>query len=532
MNLAATMSLDNRGFMDPLSRSRSAFAGMRSALEGLAGPLAALGVSFGAFKSVEGIVEGFKGVFVLGKELKAQSAITGQSIRDVVILRKAYDEAGMDAGSLTANLSMLQAALGGVNEEGLPTKHIFEQLGLDMEALKSKRAIEQFDEIAKAIGNLGDQSSKMAAVRGIFGRAGAQMLALFANPKVIEEASELVGKQANIFQKNAETFAKVTNAFEAVGTKVRGIFVGAAAEAAPAIMPILTALRSIDTVGMSQRLGAVLRQSAQLLQAAYKSGNLSELISLSLTVGFEKAVPKIGSLLVNAFSAPIAYLQAGLEKAAELWKIRTSGEGGLSMKEKSTLQNAYRNIDSQQADASAALERGNKGLAKELMQSVSEWIKVRDELENKANLEKNLEDIPTRMKRIMGEGVQFDLFGLGKGNGASAAERTLRDLMARLSKSFAPLNIPIETTPAAGTAGFENVKDYGAGKAARKGRFEDGDKLARIGLFVGGSGGPALEHARKTADNTTKLVALTAQVHATITNSMRQQLESLPAWGI
>ena len=157
MNLAASMSLENRGFIDPLNKSRSAMAGIKSAFSGLSGALATLGVSFAAFKSVEGFTENLKGIFELGKELKGQSNETGQSIRDLVILKKAYQEAGMDAGSLTANLAMLQASLGGVNEAGEPTKHIFDQLGLDMEALKNKTAIQQFEAIGKAIGNLGNQ---------------------------------------------------------------------------------------------------------------------------------------------------------------------------------------------------------------------------------------------------------------------------------------------------------------------------------------------------------------------------------------
>ena len=108
--------------------------------------------------------------------MRKVSIVTGQTVRDTMILRKAFADAG-DV-PLEGNLIRMQAALGGVNEEGLPTAHIFTQLGLSIANLQKMSPEKQVEAILGAVNKLGNQSSKMAAIRGIFGRGGADMLAI------------------------------------------------------------------------------------------------------------------------------------------------------------------------------------------------------------------------------------------------------------------------------------------------------------------------------------------------------------------
>src|SRR5689334_7265376 len=120
--LAYTMSLDNRGFTAPLLHSQSLVSG---SVGKIAAAFAGLGVTLGAFKGIESVFSGIAGVAAKGFDLKKLSAASGQSVHDLVILQKAFEETGVGAESVGQSIYMLQKALGGVNEQGQPTKQIF-----------------------------------------------------------------------------------------------------------------------------------------------------------------------------------------------------------------------------------------------------------------------------------------------------------------------------------------------------------------------------------------------------------------------
>ena len=85
----------------------------------------------------------------------------------------------------------------------------------------------------------------------------------------------------------------------------------------------------------------------------------------------------------------------------------------------------------------------------------------------------------------------------------NALNEAFDKLSASLKKLIPSIESPTQQSNADGK--LENVKDPKV--TAHKGRYEDGDRLAKIGGFIG-SGGPANEHARKTADNTAKTTSL------------------------
>ncbi len=573
MNLAATMTLNSAGFMNPLEGAKRGMESFRGVAEKLTGILGVIGVSFAAFKSAEGFTEGLKGIFDAGKELGAQSRTTGQSIRDLVILRKAYSEAGMDAGNLTANLAMMQAALGGVNEEGQPTKKIFDQLGLDMESLKSKSAAEQFEAIGQAINGLGDQSTKMAAIKAIFGRGGADMLNLFGKPDAIKEATQLAGGMGTIMQRNAEIFTKVANGFEALGAKVKGFFAGFAEQVAPVLLPLLDKLKSINLTGFGEALGGAVKT----LYAAFNNGKLSELLSLSLQVGFaegmdfltrawageinvmQEAVAEgmailsdgdfwssvgemikaafsgVEAVLMTAFKRPIAALEAEVEQSVATLsqgkidpmksRAKTEFDGYQAQMEqlqkaigkRPTMDKTYFDLQDQYAevhkksDAAAGVafgkpdvgDRYNYMLQKggPLDDIISSYKDTAGESFRKAG--EHLKEVlaakyidPAALKKAWDDGFKQVFMTAPK-----ELQERLSKLWTELQKSLPP---GVKEPPAVKGGGLANVKDY-SGSPARKGRFEEGDRLSKIGGFIG-AGGPANDHARKTAENTGQLV--------------------------
>jgi hypothetical protein len=259
--LEFVMGLNARPFADGAAHVKREIAEIKDSavrvgeLSHLGDALGVLGVSFAAFKSVEGVSDTFKEIFEQGKQLRAEATATGESITNLITIQKAYQDVGMDPGSAVTNMAMLQNALGGVNAEGEPTKKIFEDLGLSMDRMKSEDYPTQLREIGVAISGLATQSDKMAAVRAIFGRQGANMINILSDTNAINEAAKVTAEKAAVYEKNAALFTKVTNDFEMVSAKTKGFFLGAAESAANQLSPVLEEVKSIDTIKIGEKVG-------------------------------------------------------------------------------------------------------------------------------------------------------------------------------------------------------------------------------------------------------------------------------------
>jgi len=143
----------------------------------------------------------------------------GQQVGDTTVLTQAFKNAGLGAEEGGRAINMLQKALSGVNEEGLPTKHVFDRLGLSIQDLKNMSATEALDTVAKRISSLGTAADKTGAVMEMFGRSGARLLPLLANANAIDTAREQVGGLAGSLQDGAEELSKFSSAWESLDLK-------------------------------------------------------------------------------------------------------------------------------------------------------------------------------------------------------------------------------------------------------------------------------------------------------------------------
>ena len=574
-NLAAEMTLQNRGFLNPLLQAHNAVqgavGGMKSAFGGLLTTLGLVGVGFGALKSAEGFADALKGVFSAGKDLATMHAITGQSITDIVTLRKAFQEAGLSPESLEGNLIKLQKALGGVNEEGQPTAFAFQQLGLSIEALKGESALEQIKQVTSAIAALGTDADRTAKATAIFGKAGAEMKAI--NPEAIEEAKASMAGYAAIMERNAGMFKKITNTLESLSAKMKGFFVGVAGPVGEVLLPLLQKLNSFKLTGLGQQLGQEIALGMNILT----SGKLGELMGLSLEIGaktggnflIESMVDAVnvlavvgepgfwgdvGNLLLAGavrFGASMlearAYLQAGFDYAMQSAKSLSFSDAltafnslwvqallhpvltleamlvGLALRFGKSIYEAIRgNLDGAKAALAAGQAASNPTT---VLTAAFASAVAKSDRDTKGGGKKSYEDfVGERRGETSGlaGGLKATADILEKSGGSIAAM-----VGAALQKS-AGMTGPFDTSGPAGKlatiiasllpkpssdtseAPGEPGAPAGPGAGVGGAKAESGDRLAKIGLFIGG-GGPANEHARKTADNTSKMTALMQQ---------------------
>jgi hypothetical protein len=627
--LAAHLKLDGVPAMQSgLAGVGRACGSLKSAIGTIAGPLALLGVSFEAFRSLQGITEGLKGVFEAGLELRTLSRTTGQSVGDLRTLQMAFKETGVSADALPSALRLMQSALGGVNEDGQPTATVFNRLHLSIQQLRGETAVQQLQAIGGALHKLGNQTLEVAAAREIFGRAGAELLPVLNDQEAMESLGKGIAGQAAIFQRSAETFSRISLDLESLGHKVRGLFVGMADQIAPVLLPLLDKLKSIDLTPLGEQLGGIVR----IVANAFKGGRIGELVGASLQVGAMEGVNVLwdglraaaggfsalfmaslraaarifseltksqnwagithallsaGLALGGSFIKAGAYLQASMDYAVQgsvyAWKsgmldglrdwdsqwgtamldpvtllikvLATAAKGfGKAMYEAihgnlSGVKKAARGLDSallvadpvaemlslfNKTMATARAANGaapnfgallNARLAQSSGQSGDLDKASRSELALAGSdlapmAERVMADLKTELTKIskaVKDGLGGDpLFNVG------AELKHLEDLAAQLAAIGDPTKLP-------GAPGAAGSPFSGLGGATK---MDNGDRLARIGGFIGGGGGPALDLNRRTAVATEKgAVYLATLVQRWAGAGGHPANTQYPAWG-
>jgi hypothetical protein len=460
------MSLDNRGFTAPL---RQAEGMISSSVAKISGSLIGIGAGIiagvASFEALKGIAGEIKNVATTGHSLQMLSSATGQSARDLVILQKAFEEVGLSAESVPHMLIMMQSALGGVNEQGESTKHIFDQLGLSIDALKGRPAIEQLTSISAAIGQLSTQEEKMAAVRQMFGRQGGEMLAMLKDPSAIKEAITNYGQMADVMQKNAIAFAKLDLAMLRLKAGIANIFVGLTEKIGPQLTALIGKIQnSFDGLKIGEKLGGAVNAAIE----SVREGRLGEVLGLSIAAGVEKAAPMIKNALEGAFRTSLANIRASFDQAMDEF-----GHAGEALKNPFNLfrPSAVRMFKTPEAEAADLQQRENKILSEPI------------------------ENTPAAHAAM------------------DALNKLLDELNAKIRERTGATE---ESSP-----GADNPYSLAGQKATSGAKLSEGDRLARIGGFIGGGASGMLDYARRTAKSSEQQVTVLQQVRQILADSSR-----------
>jgi len=266
-------------------------------------------------------IDAFKGLhdaIAMGGQLSDLSARTGQTVRDLVVLQQAFQNAGIGAGSVGMMMNMLQKSLTGVNEAGEPTAKVFEQIGLSIDSLKGMGGLDQIAALSEAISGVSDPAERARAAMELFGRSGAQMLALLGDTKALETAKAQAGGLAETMERNAAAFDELGDSFEAIAVRAQQFFAGVAEELTPALQQMADAANSADLTQLGKDVGELasalvaLKDMAVVVVEVFAVHWVARLIrGRTIVVALGSAIGGLSSLLLEARLASIAF-QASL----------------------------------------------------------------------------------------------------------------------------------------------------------------------------------------------------------------------------
>ena len=208
-----------------------------------------------AFTAVQNTIGQFTGVLELGGTLNDLSAQTGQSVKDLVLLRQAFQNTGLSADAVGTFAARLQKSLSGVNEEGQSTATAFRMLGTSVSQLRGLSLIEQLETLTKGFAGIGNESDRTAASMAIFGKTGARALSMFADTSAISQARKEVGGMAEVMDKSANSFDTVSDQLKTVSQKTQEIAAGIMAGVAPELESITKSLAETDLTGFGRSIG-------------------------------------------------------------------------------------------------------------------------------------------------------------------------------------------------------------------------------------------------------------------------------------
>jgi len=327
-----------RGLLGTLKSIGRGILSMGSKLRGLLPSFGMLGKIggvvglVGGFLSVRKAIRGFREALDMGGILSDMSARTGAAVADLAVLREAFKQGGLSADQVGPAFARMQRALSGLNEDSKPTADAFKALGLDIKKVRALNPAAQFEAVGKAIAALPSPAERAAAAMAIFGRAGAELLTVFRDGNAISLAAQNLGIQAQLLQKNATLFDRISDILGSAGNKVRGLFVGLADQLAPVLSPLLEAFDKLDLAGYGQALGAAIRgmlPSAQALMGILDrakslgkiigDGIIAGLVLLRngktfelLRAGFAFAVTGAMDILMRGLRVAVAFLAGAL----------------------------------------------------------------------------------------------------------------------------------------------------------------------------------------------------------------------------
>ena len=503
--LEFTLGLQVNKFLEGIGLSTTKLLGLISVTEALGK------VMDGVWRQIE-----------KGAALNDLSKRTGESVATLYQLQKAFTAAGVPADSIGTTLFQMQKALGGVSESGEDTNETFKKLGLNLHDLKQMSSGQAFKQI---IGGLAKQDNNTAAKSAstIFGRSGAaDAVQMSRSAEEFQEAFDRAAKTAQTFARVSETFDRLEKSAARLKEIFAPIFLGIAKYIAEPLDQAITKLNSIDLSPIGEKIGAWI----SLILDAFSSGQLGEILQLSIQVALEKAsfyAQKFGltlaAIIVEAIGVAIP---AG-------WKLGKDAIANIG--EKASIQADEKAAET--AREQAKFMRSGKGAYGAMTKDAREWLaNGQDERANTLEMSANdlraggnqrRKEITDSLRSDFSTGIQSaiqnvkDVYNSSGDAPETDASKTLNERIAAQRAKFEAAN-PIPKVE--GNTPDNTVPEEFTAAAPKPDNI-----FARMGFVTNGTS--STDYSRKTADSTSEISSNTARMSESLDRMSTLNVHSL-----
>ena len=263
-----------------------------------------------AFSAALKTVQSFGAALDMGGRLNDLADRTGIAVDKVLLLERAFQNAGVGADSLGPIINKMQKALVDAEDGTSKAAYAFADLGLSLSQLKGLSPEEQLRTIGKAIAGIPDPAQRAATAMEIFGKSGGALNQVFANfDDEIETAKLQLGSLPAIMKAGSSQFDRISDNLVVVGGKFIEFAAGLIDKVKPALDAVTTALSMFDAAKVGQEIGAFFvgaGNGMKLFQKAvdeFKTGNFTDGFKLAWQAIVQQAKDTANSIYTNLVAA-------------------------------------------------------------------------------------------------------------------------------------------------------------------------------------------------------------------------------------
>jgi hypothetical protein len=278
-------------------------------LAGAAAKLGSMAID-AAFSVATKTIASFGDALNMGGRLNDLADRTGLAVDRVLLLERAFQNAGVGADSLGPILNKMQKALVDAEDGTSKAAYAFADLGLSLSQLRGLSPEEQLRTIGKAIAAIPDPAQRAATAMEIFGKSGGALNQVFANfDDEIETAKLQLGSLPDIMKAGSSQFDRISDNLVVVGGKFIEFAAGLIDKVKPALDAVTTALSMFDAAKVGQEIGEFFvgaGNGMKLFQKAvdeFKTGNFTDGFKLAWEAIVQQAKDTANSIYTNIVAA-------------------------------------------------------------------------------------------------------------------------------------------------------------------------------------------------------------------------------------
>lgn len=248
---------------------RMSFKGMAAAAAGVAVGIGAIKLAFNAAQSS---LVTFGEALDMGGRLSDLSGRTGESAGKLLLLERAFNNAGSSAEKVGPSINKLQKFIFEAGNASGEQAKVLDQLGISMDDLNGKTPTDQMRLFAEKITSINDPAARAAAAMTIFGKSGGELLPVLQNfSSEMDTAKGQLGGLPGIMDRSAAVFDTVSDNMSVIKNKTLELAAGFLEKAAPALLTFTNMLSGIDAAGWGARLMDNVIKVADVMLGAFTS---------------------------------------------------------------------------------------------------------------------------------------------------------------------------------------------------------------------------------------------------------------------
>ena len=298
-----------------------------------AAPIAGMAL---AFVGARNAVAAFANAIRIGGELNDLAARTGATAGELVVLQRAFENAGAGAATVGPVIDKLRRAIIEAGEGSKQQAEAFYRLGINLDSIKNATPTEQLQMVAKALSFVGNDTERAALAMDLLGRSGGELIPLLRAMGVeLETARNQLGSYPALLNSTNQALDTIGDNFGAISNKATEFASGLLSRFAPALAAITTEIANIDAAGLGMMLSDYLAKFLETTAETYKlrealdnvkvaiqgivSGNFADGLSLMWVT------MKITAL--NAINEIVRNFVAGLQTVGQFLAGMFRGDG-------------------------------------------------------------------------------------------------------------------------------------------------------------------------------------------------------------